>query len=89
MSDFFTRREILGWMGALGIALRYPDALPIQEQESLKALEARLSQGFPPEIKPLIQKALAQYQHYSELRGKHPLPEGSEPCTIFVPRGKP
>ncbi len=73
-------------MGAWWVVFRRPSVPFPQEPEGVKALEARLSQGFPPEVKPLVEKALEQNRRQTEQRLKHLLPEGSEPCTIFVPR---
>lgn len=88
MQDRLSRREMLSWVGALFVAWRHPSLPPRQGEENIKALEGRLSQSFPSEIRPLVQKALEQNHHYSEHRLKHSLPEGSEPCTVFTPQRK-
>lgn len=59
-------------------------ASPAADAE-LKALEARLEKPLPAKLKSPAQAALRQVRTAAAERLKFRLPEGSEPCTVFIP----
>jgi hypothetical protein len=96
MSRKISRREFaLGAAGALAATALPQDAKlakgkPTTPAEAmadadLRSLESKLAAPLPPKLKGPAKTALTNARNTHKERLKFSLPEGSEPCTVFVP----
>jgi hypothetical protein len=53
----------------------------------LAAAESKLAKPLPAKSKALARTAVEGLQKASKERQKFKLPEGSEPCTLYIPSG--
>ena len=57
-------------------------------QDPVSELQQQLAKPFDEASKPLVPDAVKAVHDAAAARKKHPLPENSEPCTLYAPSPK-
>ena len=95
MSHKLSRREFTLAAASLAVAasaqeakkpaVKKPTAAELMAEADFKSLESKLEKPLPDKLKGLAKTALSNNRKAAEARRKFALPEGTEPCTTYIP----